>query len=352
MSYVADYLGPEGFGAYEVDWAGPEPTFTRVHSTPDVLLAPGFVDIHFHGAFGIDFMESPPTELHVLCERLRSCGYEGVLATSVTAAFEDVKNMVENLPDDPLLLGFHLEGPFISTKFPGAQPFGAIVAPSPVASEWDEILDHPNLRLVTLAPEVPFALELTNRLTNRGVRVSMGHTNATYDEARYCFEFGARHATHTFNAMRPFHHRESGVVGYVLGNDSVFCELIYDRHHVSKDAAALLFKCKGPDKVVAVSDSSKATGLSSGQRFDMWWQPVETLLGKVVLEGTETLAGSSITLLDAFQNLCEDFGDEAAIRTCCLNPRRALGITAMPSVYCEFDRKRNLVGIRRAAPNA
>lgn len=283
-----------------------------------------------------------------MCEKIKACGYEGLLATTVTAGALAVTDMMSRLPQDDLILGVHLEGPFISPRFPGAQPAESIETPPAGQSEWDEIFDHEMLKIVTLAPEVPFALELTSRLSNRGVVVSMGHTNAEFDQARYGFEFGARHMTHMFNAMRPFHHREAGAVGYALSTPGLSCELIYDRQHVSKDAASLLLKCKGVDEVIAVSDSSMATGLSSGQRFEMWWRPVETFQGKVVLEGTETLAGSAITLLDAFRNLADDFGEEVAIRLSSTNPRRALGITSMPSVYCEFDRKKNLVGIRRS----
>lgn len=348
MTYVAEMLGADGFGVYEVDWSSGRLHASRTTADADLRLVPGFIDIHFHGAFGADFMTSSENELRALCSRLRDCAYESVLATTVTAAADDVDAMLERLPFDPMVLGVHLEGPFLSPQFPGAQPKEHLVPAPNGPSEWDRILEDSRLRIVTLAPEVPYALELTARLVNRGVIVSLGHTNATFDECTSGFEFGVRHATHTFNAMRPFHHREAGAVGFALTNDQVLCELIYDCHHVSRDAAELLLKCKGQDGVIAVSDSSMATGMSVGQRFEMWWHPVETVPGKVVLEGTNTLAGSSITLLDAFKNLAEDFGMETAVRLCSVNPRRALGITAMPSIYGEFDRQWNLVGIREA----
>jgi N-acetylglucosamine-6-phosphate deacetylase len=173
---------------------------------------------------------------------------------------------------------------------------------------------------------VPNGLELTSRLFQRNVIVSMGHTNATFEEARRGFEFGASHTTHTFNAMRGLHHREAGTVGYALTNDALTCELIYDRLHVVPDAARLLMKCKPADRIIAVSDSTLATGLTAGQAVKMWG--LDCIIGKkqVRLASNNALAGSAITLLDAFRNLHEDFGPEVAIRACSLSPRKALKI--------------------------
>jgi N-acetylglucosamine-6-phosphate deacetylase len=189
-----------------------------------------------------------------------------------------------------------------------------------------------------MAPELPHALELASRLMERGVIVSMGHTNATYEEARRGFEFGAAHTTHTFNAMRGLHHREAGILGYALATDALRCELIYDRLHVSREAAGLLFKCKPEDRVIAVSDSTLATGLPPGQTVTMWGH--ECVIGKkqVRLASNGALAGSAITLLDAFRNLHEDFGAEKAIRACCLNPRAALGISQIKR-WVQLDRE-------------
>lgn len=347
MRYVADYLGPEGFGAYLVDWSGGEPTFERVSRPPELTLVPGFVDIHFHGAFGIDFMSATSDELRQLCRGLEKVGYEGALLTTVTADAAAVRRAFDQIPlDEPMILGVHLEGPFISPKYPGAQPLGAIIDPPEKESEWDAVFLDSRLRAVTIAPERPRALELISRLSGRGVRVSMGHTDATFDEARFGFEFGAVQTTHTFNAMRPFHHREAGIVGYALTNDALATEAIYDRIHVSKDAMRLLLKTKPMEKIIAVSDSTLATGLATGTRTTMWGEEVEVGQGRVTLAGSETLAGSAITLLDAFRNLAEDFGDEAAIRLCTHNPRTALGITGKPRVFCEFDKRKDLVGLR------
>ena len=205
------------------------------------------------------------------------------------------------------------------------------------ASEWDAVLDNPRLKVVTLAPEIPGALDLILRLANKGIRVGIGHTAATFDQARQGYEFGATHATHTFNAMRPFHHREAGAVGYVLGNPHMATELIYDRLHVGKEAASLLMRTRGEEEVVAVSDSTMATGLPPGTHLDMWGHPCVTGQGEVRLARNGALAGSAITLLDAFRNLAEDFGAEAAVRMCCLNPRKLMGWRGRARAYIEMS---------------
>lgn len=347
MSYYADILGSEGFGTYEVTW-GPQPTFRRVSRAPDLLLVPGFIDLHCHGGWGIDFMSAGPGEMNVLCEKFANEGYEGFLPTTVTASAADVLAAIRRLPDHPMILGFHLEGPFISHRFPGAQPPGEIQEVPLRESDWDVVFEHPQLRIATIAPELPHALELISRLSNRQVIVSMGHSSATYDEARRGFEFGAHHVTHTFNAMRPLHHREVGVIGYALLNDAVTCELIYDRLHVSLQAARLLLKTKGIDNVIGVSDSTAASRLTPGTKLNMWGQSCTVGQGDVRLDESDKLAGSAVTLFDVFRNIHSDIGVEEAISLCCLNPRRALRMGPEPNVWIELNRKLEIIGRRDA----
>lgn len=345
MNYRANYLGPEGYGAYDVTWNGPTPELVRVARSPDRLLIPGFVDIHFHGAYGIDFMSAKTSELVDLADKLLLEGYEALLPTTVTSSLEDAKAAVDQMPEHPMMPGFHLEGPFISPYYPGAQPRDAILDPPIGSSEWDALLDHPKLKCITLAPERPHALELTARLMTRKVLVSMGHSNATYEEARRGFEFGAQHTTHTYNAMRPFHHREAGLTGYALLNDALTCELIYDRLHVGKEAAALLLKSKPELGVIAVSDSTAATRMEPGSRFEMWGHECVVGKGEVRL-ADGILAGSAISLLDAFRNLAADFGAETAIRACSLAPRAALGMAGVPRVFVEMSLDYKIQSIR------
>ncbi|MBS1706566.1 MAG: amidohydrolase family protein [Armatimonadetes bacterium] len=340
---IVDALGPQGFGVYEVDLHAPGMPMERVSKPPHGLLIPGFVDIHIHGAFDIDFMDASKTDMEILCKKLHADGYEGFLPTTITAPCSDILNALDNLPDDPLIWGFHLEGPFISPVFPGAQPPQHIAEPPQGPSEWDAVLNDTRLKVITLAPEMPGALELIRRLDDRGVVVSMGHTDATYDATRFGFEFGARHTTHTFNAMRGFHHREAGTVGYALTQEALRCELIYDRIHVCKESARVLIRNKPSDGIVAVSDSSRATGLPPGTEVVMWGHRCEVGKKQVRLADSGSLAGSAVTLYDCFKNLHDDFGAEVAIRACCLNPRLALGVSKPPRTYLLLDEKLDIV---------
>lgn len=346
--YKAKGFGPDGWGIYDVAWSDSECVWSPATGSSDLLLVPGFVDIHIHGAFGFDFMSISRADMLALCDRLAEAGYEGFLPTTVSASARDVLAALANLPEHPMVLGFHLEGPFISPQYPGAQPPEAIEEPPASAGEWDAVLNDPRLRVATLAPEIPGNLALAKRLILRGAIVSMGHSAATLAQATAGRVAGARHTTHTFNAMRGLHHREPGLAGFALIGD-VDCELIYDRLHVARESVDILLRCKGPDRVIAVSDGTAASGLGNGRTLTMWNQAVETRNGGVYLEGTSTLAGSAITLLEAFRNLADDFGEEVATRLCCMNPRRAMAMPMPPRVYVEFGREREFVGIRRVA---
>jgi len=312
------------------------------------LFIPGFVDIHIHGALGIDFMTASKAQMRMLAEKLEACGYEAFYPTTVSASAEAVLRAVDNLPDDTRMPGFHLEGPFISPRFPGAQPKEAII---PIQSDdpmWDEVFSHPKLRVITLAPELDGACELARRLSERGVRVSMGHTNATHAEALDGMVNGFRHVTHTFNAMRAFHHREPGIIGCAFNQDELICELIYDRLHVSPQAALVLVRNKPRTGVIAVSDGTMASGMTYDEPFAMWDHEVEMRGKGVYLAGTETLAGSGITLLDAFRNFAKDFGPAQAIQMCCLNPRTAMGFGDATRLWIELSPEFEVLAIHHA----
>ncbi|MBX3112312.1 MAG: amidohydrolase family protein [Fimbriimonadaceae bacterium] len=333
MKGVYSTWGPYGWGVYRVELGGGEAKFEPTGGVSEGVLAPGLVDVHIHGAFGTDFMSADLPSMVKLCDQLAGQGYDAFLPTTVTAPLDDVVAALGSLPDHPMVAGFHLEGPFISPKHPGAQPPESIVVSDPA---WDKVLDDPRLRLVTLAPEQPGGLDLVRRLAARGVVVSLGHTDATFDQATEAARAGADHATHTFNAMRPFHHREPGTVGWVLQDDRAYAELIYDRTHVHPDAASLLLRAKPQDKVVGVSDSTMASGLPAGTPLTMWGHACEVGDKTVRLASNGALAGSAVTLLDVFQNLAADFGPETAVRCCSVNPRARLQLAAPPKRYLRF----------------
>ncbi len=333
-------LGSEGLCAYDVDLGTMrmEPS----DRAPEGHLVPGFVDLHIHGAFGKDFMAGSAEDLLTMADDLQNVGYEAFLPTTVTGTLDAVRAALSHLPKDDLRIpGFHLEGPFISPKHPGAQPQDAIVTPT---TEWDEVLNDPRLRVVTLAPEITAGLDLVRRLAARGVLPSLGHTDATFAQVGEAVAAGATRTTHTYNAMRPLHHREAGTVGAAFLMPELTCELIYDRVHVSRPATELLLRVKGLDRVVAVSDATMAAGMEAGTRIEMWG--LECIVGdKEVRLASGGLAGSGITLYDAFSRLAEDFGLETAIRLCCLNPRRELGM-GEPKVWLIMDPEYRILEIR------
>ncbi|MCA0359598.1 MAG: amidohydrolase family protein [Armatimonadetes bacterium] len=316
----AEGFGPEGWAAYEFDVQPNSVEVVRTVEKADGYLIPGFVDVHIHGAFGIDFMSAPTRDIERWAEKMAEEGYAAFFPTTVTASLRDVESALERLPENhPMIPGFHLEGPFISHIFPGAQPPQFILdAPD---GAWNTVLSDPRLRLITLAPENPGILPTISDLRARGVVVSAGHTNATYGEISSAVGRGLSHATHTYNAMRGLHHREAGTLGAVLNHDEITAELIYDRLHVSKPAAEVLLRAKPQDKVIGISDCTQAKGMPPGTTCKMWDHEVVVGQGDVRLAANGALAGSAATLLDVFRNLAEDFGPEVATRLCSINPR-------------------------------
>jgi N-acetylglucosamine-6-phosphate deacetylase len=336
-------VGPEGLGPYECEFRDGRPSLRRSNGSPEILLSPGLVDVHIHGAFGADFMDADPGALLALASRLEGLGYEAALLTTVACRAADALRALDAIPSVPVFAGAHLEGPFLSRAYPGAQPPGAILDPADAGPEWDAVFDHPRLRLATIAPERPGAPELARRLRSRGVTVSMGHTDAAFDVVERLAE--VTHATHCFNAMRPLHHREPGAAGAALVLDRIAAELVYDRVHVSRAAAEVLVRCKPLDKLVGVSDGTRASGMPDGARLDMWGQPAVVRGGSVRLEGSGALAGSAVTLLDVFRNLHDDFGAGTAVRACALNPRPAAGLPGTPTRWLLFDRRLEIAEI-------
>jgi len=347
VNTVALSVGEQGFAAYSVEWSAGQPVLTPSKSKPEIILVPGFVDLHIHGANGIDFMSASSAGMLQLIDFLAGEGYEAFLPTTVTECVDAVEHALDMLPEHPMVKGFHLEGPFISKAHPGAQPpewicdFGDI-------EEWKDVLDDARLKLITLASEKAGALPVIRDLAARNVIVSLGHSDATFSQSQDAAAAGASHVTHTFNAMRGFHHREPGLAGFAVLDDAVSTELIYDRLHVSKPAAELLIRNKPADKVIAVSDSTMATRMPSGQRITMWGHSCVTSPGEVRLASNGALAGSAITVRDAFSNLVQDFGAEIAIRACSLNPRKKLGLQHPPKAWLICDLSGEIKEMRRS----
>jgi len=277
-------------------------------------IVPGFVDVHIHGAGGHDVMEGTSEALEIIAATVAAHGTTSMVATTVTASemetcrsVADIAQFILNAGLSPArelaaeILGIHFEGPFISHARRGVHPDEWIAAPS------TELLLRFLHRargtglILTLAPELPGALELIAVAREAGLVVSLGHTDANNEQARAAIEAGARHAAHVFNAMRPFSHRGTGVIGAVFTSPDVSAELIADGVHVDSTAIRMLLGLKAPDRVILVSDGTSATGMPDG-KYQLGTFAVN-VSGGVCRNSEGKLAGSTLTLDRALRNM-------------------------------------------------
>jgi N-acetylglucosamine-6-phosphate deacetylase len=309
-----------------------------------LTLVPGFVDVHVHGAGGHDVMEATPEALDGVATTLARGGTTSFLATTVTAAPDELcvsaagiakfistqtQNGAEAKPRAEIL-GIHFEGPFISPARRGVHPAEWIAASSPALLA--RMLDAAagTARILTLAPEIPGGLELIDALRKAGIVAALGHTDATYGQAMDAIAHGARHAAHVFNAMRPFSHRDTGVLGAVLTSSLITAELIADGVHVDEAAMKLLLNAK-PGKVILVSDGTAATGMPDGKyrlgNFDV------QVTGGVVRNSEGKLAGSALTLDRALRNIVAlGIPLAEAVRMLTLHPAQLLGVESRKGI--------------------
>jgi N-acetylglucosamine-6-phosphate deacetylase len=313
---------------------GPIPAGARVFDFPGATLAPAFFDVHIHGAAGHDVMEATPEALNAVENFLASRGTGSFLATTVTAPLDATLRAVEGLAKliarpnrngSARILGIHLEGPFLSHAKRGVQPAEHLLAPS--IATFDRLVDagQGNVRLITIAPELPGAEELTAHATKRGVRVSLGHSDAKAAETRAAIRAGAVSATHTFNAMRPLDHREPGILGTVLTDDSLYSELICDGIHSDPAIARLWWRAKGANRAILVTDAMSAAGMPDGE-YQLGGFAVQVANGRAMRDGV--LAGSVLTLDRALANFVAFTGAtvEHGLRLLTANPATMLGL--------------------------
>jgi N-acetylglucosamine-6-phosphate deacetylase len=296
-------------------------------------VLPGFVDLHVHGGGGAQCNTATADDVQRVARFHARYGTTSLLATTVAASVEDLLAALRAMraaaaapaADGAEVLGAHLEGPFLSPRWPGAMDARHFVAPDLAVA--DRLLAGGGVRMLTLAPELRGALELVRVAAAAGVVVSMGHTGATYGEASAAVDAGARAATHVFNAMRPFHHREPGVLGAALDLDGVTCEVICDGVHVDAAAMRLLVRSKGPARIALVTDAIEATGLPDGD-YRLGARPISVVGGRATLPESETIAGSTLTMARALRTAVELCGVavEDAARMASTTPAELLGI--------------------------
>lgn len=298
------------------------------------VVVPGFIDEHIHGAGGADAMDGDVNALATIAGTVAKEGTTTFLATTMTQSSDQIMGAMravkqyrlQNSAAGARLAGIHLEGPFISPAYKGAQPEQFIAKPDVGVFEKYNEASGNAIKIVTLAPETEGMSSFIGYLKSKGIIPSIGHTSAKEREIAAAIKCGASHVTHTFNAQSPVHHRDIGAAGSALLYDSLVCEIIADTIHVSVPAMKLLFKSKDRDSVILITDAMRAKGLSDG---------VSELGGQTVyIRGSEarladgTLAGSVLKMNCAIKNVVEkvgiDFG--RAIDSATINPAKALGI--------------------------
>ena len=294
------------------------------------ILAPGFVDLHAHGAVGRDTMEASPEALRAMARFYVRHGVTAFLATTMAAPADAILAALQTVAvvrtegtGGAELLGAHVEGPYLDAARRGCQEAEHVRTADP--AEYGRLLDTGVVRLLTLAPEFPENRVLIRDAVARGIAVAAGHTRASYDDMRGAVELGLRQVTHLFNGMEPLHHRAPGAVGAALTLDGLRCQVIADNVHLHPAALKLAARAKGPDGVILVTDAMAGTGMPDGE-YTLGGLPVTVRAG-VARDPEGALAGSTLTMERAVANMAaaSEMGLAATLTMATRTPARAIG---------------------------
>ena len=299
-----------------------------------LTLFPGFIDLHIHGAVGVDMMAASAADVDRVSQFLATRGVTGWLPTLVPAPASDYARAIKSIKEatnqtvGARILGVHYEGPFVNSVQCGAlhvQFFRSFSG----AGDLDELpglSDEHAKHMITLAPEIAGGVELVQELTRRGWIVSLGHTRADFEILDKAFAAGARHMTHFMNAMTPLHHRAPGPIGWGLSRDEVTCDFIADGTHLDPQMLRLLLKLKGSDRLSLISDAVAPAGMGDGD-FQIWGETITVKDGRTG-NARGAIAGSVITMLDAVRMMLSLGGSEVEVaRMAATNPARLLGLS-------------------------
>lgn len=292
-------------------------------------VSPGLIDVHVHGSCGADTMDQTVEAIQTISEGISHNGVTSFLPTTMTMSKEDIYGALTTIREcmnqelqGAKVIGAHMEGPFINVIYKGAQPEQYIVKPS-----FEFIKDYTDvIKLVSYAPELDEQYAFTKEVKEKtDITLSIGHTNATYDQAIEAIENGVSHVTHLFNAMSPLHHRDPGVVGAAL-TSNCYCEVIADKIHINKNLFQFVLDNKGKHKVVLITDSMRAGCMKDG-KYDLGGQDVYVKDGAARLE-SGNLAGSVLTLNKAVYNFLQNTNATLteAIHMASLNPATSIGV--------------------------
>jgi N-acetylglucosamine-6-phosphate deacetylase len=333
----------------EVVPAGAQRAGRQVIDLSGHTIVPGFVDVHVHGIEGTDLLDGAGAVAEV-ASRLPKYGVTAFCPTSIACPPERLQGFLEavdrgraeTIAKSARVLGAHLESNFLNPEWNGAQPKGCLRVPAGAAGATGAFSGEDILRviashrtsvgIVTLAPELPGGLDLVRHLVSQGHRVSIGHSGATYAEAKAAIAAGARHATHLFNRMSSIASREPGVVGAVFEANAVTAEIICDGHHVHPSLVSTAIRIKSPARMIAITDGTAAAGLPRGARARLGDQTIIAGERTALLEDG-TLAGSMLTMDGAFRMLRQlGWTLPEVARMCATTPAEALGLRNSGSI--------------------
>ena len=302
----------------------------------DLRILPGFIDIHCHGAYGFDTNDADPEGLRKLAKGIVDEGVTSFLATTLTQSEEVLTNAVSNVAkvveegyEGAEILGIHFEGPYLNKAHKGAQPEEYCVKPNIEQFKRYQKAAHGLIKYITMAVENDEDYALTKYCSQNNVVVSIGHSNATYEQAVQAYAHGARSMTHVYNAMTPFTHRANGLVGGALRIRNMYGEIICDGNHSTLAALNNFFTSKGPDYSIMITDSLMCKGFPVGTKFDFGGQEVIIYPdGSAHLVEAGNLAGSTLNVNKGLKILIEDalVPVNYAINACTSNPARCLHV--------------------------
>jgi N-acetylglucosamine-6-phosphate deacetylase len=304
------------------------------------FLVPGLIDTHLHGAAGHDFMEATPEAIDAICRTHAAGGTTRLLATTVTDSIPHLADVLRKIeqhrprqdPRGARILGAHVEGPFLSPERPGVHDIAKMEHPTRKALAVLAETGLP-LRIMTLAPELPGAIDFLGELAARGIHGSGGHSDAWDEEARAAFDAGLRRVTHTFNCMSTARKRGAlrvaGLLEFALSEPEMTCELIADGIHVSATLMRMLYRAKGAAGICLITDASAGCGVPEGRSFLIAGRECIVSNGMAVTVDGNTLAGGILTMATAVRNMVDMVGVPLveAVRMATANPARALGMT-------------------------
>jgi N-acetylglucosamine-6-phosphate deacetylase len=299
-------------------------------------LAPGFVDLHVHGALGRDTLEATAEAFRVICDYHAGGGTTSLLLTTATAPMRAIIGVIKKVRASSArirqIAGVHVEGPFISKAKPGAQRVSLIRKPAPKA--YVSLLEHADvIKRMTLAPELPGAVQLIDQLREHNISPSGGHSDAWEEEARTAFEHGMRSVTHTFNCMSASRRRGidrvAGLLEFALTESEMLCELIADGHHVSPTLMKMLYRAKGARGICLVTDATAGAGLAEGSKFSLYNNKCIVEGGVCLLADRSTLAGSAARMIDLVRTMVRQVNVplHEAVAMATDTPAHAIGLT-------------------------